>query len=119
MWALAKLDYYDPQLMDAVASLVAPKLSQHITQHLSNLAWGYAKLSHLNVQLFESLAEESVAKAPQLTLQHLCNILCAFATFDVAPNGILNVLIPIIKDRARTQVSGRSSQLLQPDIMVK
>lgn len=63
----------------------------------------------MHAPLFAALASEAASRASSLSLQHLCNIVCAWATLGLNTGSLLPALLPVVKDRARTQVRATSS----------
>ena len=72
VWTCAKVGYYDPLLLDYIASLALAKVDNFNAQDLGNLMYGYAQLNHPHQQLVEVVTERIVSDCALLRDDHAC-----------------------------------------------
>lgn len=76
-WSLARLEYADVPLFNAIAAAASPTIAAFGTQELSNTSWSFAPLALLHIPLMSSLSASALKRLPLFTPQDLSNMLWA------------------------------------------
>ena len=72
VWMCAKVGYYDPALLDYVASLTLHKLCHFNAQDLGNLTHAFAQLNHPHPELIKAITTQFVSDSEMLGDDHAC-----------------------------------------------
>lgn len=72
VWTCARVSYYDPLLLDYIASLALDKVDSFNAQDLGNLMYGYAQLNHPHQQLVTVVTDHIVSNSDLLRDDHAC-----------------------------------------------
>ena len=81
-WTSAKVSYYDPALLDAIAKLSLKKLRNFNGQDLGNIAYAYAHLNHPHATLINVITKHFTSSAKLMHDDHACfsiawvNLMC-------------------------------------------
>jgi hypothetical protein len=82
LWAAARLDYYDPELVADFAAEAAARVEELEAQHVATLAWALERLGHFDAPLLAALAAAAARRLPEFSDLQLAHIAGAYASLD-------------------------------------
>ena len=80
MWAFSSAKHPAPELFDAIAAEVMPRVAQFNAQELANTAWAFATAGHEQPELFDAIAAAATPNVADFNAMELASLAWGFAT---------------------------------------